>query len=98
MANVRFAIKFATRKDTGVISTTTNVIDTFTDSMNPKVPTMVATPVKSWVNPISSPSANWSTSAITRLTISPLEWLSIYLSGRISILRNASFLMSRTTW
>ena len=30
-----------------------------------------ATPVNNWVNPINNPSANWSASAITRLTIPP---------------------------
>ena len=58
MENVLFAIKFATRNETGVISTTTNVIVTLTDSIKQNVPTIVAIPVKSWVNPISSPSAN----------------------------------------
>ena len=58
MVNVLFAIKFATKKDTGVIRTTTNVIFTLTDSINPNVPMIVAIPVKSCVNPMSSPSAN----------------------------------------
>ena len=58
MEKVLLAIKFATRKETGVISTTTNVIITFTDNMKQKVPTIVAIPVKSWVKPIRRPSAN----------------------------------------
>ncbi len=74
MVKVFFAIKLATNKDTGVIITTTRVIPTFTESINPKVPRIVTTPLKSWVNPIKRPSANWSTSATTRLIISPWEW------------------------
>ena len=58
MRNVLFAIKFATKNDTGVIRTTTNVIDTFTDNIKQNVPTIVAIPVKSCVNPIRSPSEN----------------------------------------
>ena len=55
---VRFEMNPATRKDTGVMTTTASVIFTLTDSMNASVPTMVTTPLKSWVNPISNPSAN----------------------------------------
>ena len=58
ISKVFLAINPATRKETGVMRTTTKVMPTFTDSINPKVPTMVATPVKNWVNPIRSPSAN----------------------------------------
>ena len=91
------AIKAATNRDTGVITTTTTVISTFTLSMKHKVPRMVITPVKSWVKPMSKPSANWSTSAMTRLTTSPVGWPSMYFKGRIWIFRKASFRMSRTT-
>ena len=73
MLKVFLAIKLATNRETGVITTTTTVIPTFTESIKNKVPMIVTTPVNSWVNPISRPSANWSTSAITRLTISPCE-------------------------
>ena len=58
MVKVRLAMKPATKKESGVISTTTRVIPTSVVSMNSRVPRMVITPVKSWVNPISSPSAN----------------------------------------
>ena len=61
----------ATTKDNGVKNTTTAVIFTLTLNIKPNVPTIVTTPVNNWVKPIRSPSANWSTSAITRLTISP---------------------------
>ena len=56
----------------GVTHTTTSVIGTLTYSIKPSVPRIVRTPVKNWVNPIKSPSANCSTSAITRLTRSPV--------------------------
>ena len=64
-------MKLATNSDTGVMTTTTSVITGFIHSMNSSVPTMVSTPVKNCVKPMSRPSANWSTSAIMRLTISP---------------------------
>ena len=44
---------------------------TLVTNMKPSVHRIVSTPVNSWVNPISRPSAKVSTSAITRLTISP---------------------------
>ena len=56
--------------------TTTSEMNTFSRNMNSKVPTMVSTPVNSWVKPISSPSAKVSTSATIRLTMSPAGWLS----------------------
>ncbi len=71
------AINAATTRDIGVTSSTTRVMVIFTENMKPKVPSMVMTPVKSWVKPIRRPSANWSTSAITLLTISPAGWESI---------------------
>ena len=40
------------------VEVTTNVIDTFTDNIKQNVPTIVAIPVKSCVNPIRSPSEN----------------------------------------
>ena len=64
-------MNFATRKDTGVMHTTTSVMGTLVISMNPNVHRIVSTPVNNWVNPISRPSAKVSTSAMTRLTISP---------------------------
>ena len=91
---VFFAIKLATNRETGVITTTTTVIPTFTESIKNKVPMIVTTPVNSWVNPISRPSANWSTSATTRLTISPCEWPSRYFRGSSWILQNAFSLIS----
>ena len=68
---VFFAIYAATKSESGVTHTTTSVIGILTVSIKPNVPSIVMTPVKSCVNPIRSPSANWSTSAITRLTTSP---------------------------
>ena len=57
-------------------TTTTRVIHTLIDSIKARVPTIVTTPVNSWEKPISSPSANWSASLMTRETTSPWEWLS----------------------
>ena len=81
MLKVFLAIKLATKSESGVIITTASVILALIVSMNISVPSIVITPVKNCVNPISRPSANWSTSAITRLTISPYECPSMYLSG-----------------
>ncbi len=64
-------MNFATKKDTGVMQITTRAMGTLVISMKIKVPSMVSTPVNSWVKPMSRPSAKVSTSAITRLTISP---------------------------
>ena len=64
-------MNFATRKDTGVIQITTRAMGILVTSMNTSVPTMVSPPVNNWVKPMSRPSAKVSTSAITRLTISP---------------------------
>ena len=58
MVNVRFAIKFATKKDNGVINTTISVILPSMDIINPSVPRIVITPENSWVNPIKRPSEN----------------------------------------
>ena len=69
-------MNFATNRDSGVRTTTTSVIFTLIESMKPSVPTMVKTPVNSCVKPMSRPSANWSTSAIMRLSVSPAGWLS----------------------
>ena len=69
-------MKSATRKDRGLKTTTINVIQGLMPSMKMMVPTMVATPVKSWVKPRSSPSENWSISVMTRLNRSPEEWRS----------------------
>ena len=87
----------ATTRETGVTSSTTKVMTPLTESMKPKVPKMVMTPVKSWVKPIKRPSANWSTSAMTRLTISPVGWPSRYPRGSSCRCRKASLRMSRTT-
>ena len=66
----------ATTRLSGVMSTTTREISTFSRNMNSRVPRMVSRPVNSWVKPISSPSAKVSTSATIRLTMSPAGWLS----------------------
>ena len=57
----------------GVTQITTSAMRASTYSMNDSVPMMVITPVKSWLKPISRPSAKVSTSAIMRLTRSPEE-------------------------
>ena len=90
-------MKAATTRDTGVITTTTRVMTTLTLSMKHRVPRMVMTPVNSWVKPIKRPSANWSTSAMTRLTTSPVGRPSMYFKGSRWSLRKASLRMSRTT-
>ena len=64
-------MNFATRKETGVIHTTTRAMGMLVISMKTSVPAMVSTPVKSCVKPIRRPSAKVSTSAMTRLTMSP---------------------------
>ena len=96
--NVFLAIKLATNNETGVITTTTSVIFTFIVSINISVPAIVSTPEKNCVNPIKRPSANWSTSAITRLTISPYDCASIYLRGSFCNFSIASSLISLVTW
>ena len=72
-------------------------VNTFNLTIKNNVPKIVAIPVKLWAKPNKSPSENWSASAITLLTISPVGWASRKLRGRCSILLNASFLMSLTT-
>ena len=67
----------ATNSDSGVTPTTTSVISAFWVNMKASVNSIVSTPENSWVKPISRPSANWSASAITRLTVSPWGWLSM---------------------
>ena len=96
MAYVRLAMKLATNRETGVISTTTSVIGTLSVSMKMSVPRMVITPVKSWVKPMSRPSANVSTSEIMRLTVSPEGWASRYRRGSLWMWAKASRRMSRT--
>ena len=75
----------ATNSDSGVTPTTTSAINQLFRNMKPSVTSMVSAPVNSWVKPISNPSANWSASAITRLTVSPWGWVSMYESGRTSM-------------
>ena len=58
---------------------------------------MVRTPVNSCVKPMSRPSANWSTSAIMRLSVSPEGWLSRYASGSRCRWENAWRRTSRVT-
>ena len=70
--NVLRAIKAAASRLSGVITTTAAAMTALTEHMKNRVPTMVRTPVNSCVKPISRPSANWSTSAMTRLTTSPV--------------------------
>ena len=93
---VFLAIKLATTSEIGVIKTTTKVIFMLIVIIKKSVSIIVIIPVNNWVNPISSPSANVSTSVITLLTISPCAWESIYLSGRISSFANAFSLISLT--
>ena len=70
-------MKRATNSDSGVTATTTRAIIAFCENMKASVINIVSTPENSWVKPISRPSANWSASAMTRLTISPWGWASI---------------------
>ena len=77
MMNVFLAMKLATKRETGVSTTTTSVMAGWMDSMKSRVPAMVRTPVNSWVKPMSSPSENWSMSAMIRLMMSPDGWASI---------------------
>ena len=72
MEKVRFATNLATKRESGVMRITTNAIFQSISSINTRVPAMVISPVKSCVNPMRSPSANWSTSAMMRLTVSPV--------------------------
>ena len=90
-------MKLATNSDRGVITTTASAMSAFSLNMNTSVPSIVMTPVKSCVNPRSRPSANVSTSAMTRLTISPDGFESIYASGSIWSFANAALRISRTT-
>jgi len=80
---VFLAIKLATKNDNGVTITTTSVIHTLRLNIKISVPSIVSTPVNACVNPIRSPSANWSASAITLLTTSPDGCPSIYFNGSI---------------
>ena len=73
---VFLAMNEETNSERGVTRNTTSAIITFSANIKISVPSIVIMPVKSCVNPISSPSANWSTSAIIRLTISPEDVLS----------------------
>ena len=97
MLAVAREIAKAITNERGVRHTTMRVIHTLTDSMNKKVPSMVHTPVKNWVKPIRRPSASWSTSAITRLMISPEGCRSIYERGSFSIFAKTSFLSFSAT-
>ena len=51
-------------------------VNTFNLTIKNNVPKIVAIPVKLCVKPNKSPSENWSASAITLLTISPVGWAS----------------------
>ena len=73
---VFFAIKAATNKDNGVSTITTSATHLWIASIKKSVPTIVSIPVKNCVNPISRPSAKVSTSAMMRLTVSPVGCLS----------------------
>ena len=64
------------KRERGVRITTVRVIFQLIVSMNISVARIVTTPVKSCVKPMSRPSANWSASAMTRLTVSPAGWIS----------------------
>ena len=97
MEKVRFAINAATNREMGVRTTTTRVIKGLTDSIKPRVPSMVITPVNSWVKPMSSPSENWSISAMIRLIMSPCWWESTYFRGSSSSRLKALVRISFTT-
>ena len=73
MLKVFLAIKLATKNESGVITTTASVILALIVIMNISVPSIVMTPVKNCVNPISRPSANWSTSALDFATDAALR-------------------------
>ena len=94
---VLFAMNDATKSDTGVIHTTTMAMIQLIDSMKHSVPTIVITPVNNCVNPIRSPSENWSTSAMILLTMSPCVCESTYESGRLPSFSYAFVLTSLTT-
>ena len=64
-------MKRATKRDNGVMNTTTRVIRTFMESINPSVPIIVTSPVNSCAKPISRPSETFSISETSRLIISP---------------------------
>ena len=66
------------------------------ESMNSNVPTMVTTPVNSWLNPCSRPSPIWSTSLTTREIKSPCGCASMKLMGMRPIFSLASTRISRT--
>ena len=57
------------------------VLAAFTVAFTLYIPISVNTPVNSCVKPISNPSANWSTSVMTRLTVSPVGCRSRLESG-----------------
>ena len=90
-------IKLVTNRLRGVRTTTTRAISQLTENMNASVQMMVSTPVNSWVKPISRPSLNVSTSAITRLTRSPEGWLSRYFRGSLWIFSMAALRSSLET-
>ena len=69
---VFFAIKPAIRNDTGVSTTTSPQIRGLIIRRKKRVPITVIMLVKSFEKPRRSPSANKSTSEITRLTTSPV--------------------------
>ena len=92
------AIKEATNSERGVTSTTTRAIETFIDSINSSVPTIVTMPVKSWVKPWSNPSDIKSISFTTLFIISPWGLLSIYLKGTSFILLKAVVRKSLTVF
>ena len=88
---------FAINIESGVTKMTTSAIFQFIISMKASVPRIVMTPVKNCVKPIKSPSANWSASAIMRLTVSPWGWESRYFKGSEEIFEKASERRSLTT-
>jgi hypothetical protein len=71
MEYVLVAMKLATTRDSGVIQTTTSAIPKWILTIKNRVPRMVITPVNNCVKPIRRPSAKVSTSATTRLRVSP---------------------------
>ena len=89
-------MNLATRKLSGVRTMTIREMVRWVENMKYRVSKMVTSPENSWVNPRSSPSEIWSTSAITRWTRSPVLWLSKKDRGSCWIRRMTRLRISRT--
>ena len=66
-------------------------------SMMPRTPTIVSTPVKSWVKPNKSPSETFSASETMTLATSPYGRLSMYFRGSFSTFLKASLRRAERT-